>query len=255
MFFHGRLCTAISSNMKKMRTKFLFLTNKNGVSIIGTLFTLIILGVLGAALVSLVSMEQESRMRSLRREYSFYAVQAGLEYALREIKEGGYPIITAKSLGNATFTNTIIPSERKITVVGASLDNSRTHSITTTQLASDCASMDTSGVSVGGTSSDRIQNVSVTKSCLNSVNVQSMSVSWSPDIGEKVTEVRISGTVVYSDVNGVPSGGTIDIQDTKFSSSIDIEYIDFNSSVAGKSVTIQLNFTDSSTISKTFSLP
>lgn len=232
-----------------------YFNNSKGVSIIGTLFTLIILGVLGAALVSLVSMEQESRMRSIRREYSFYAIQSGFEYALREIKEGGYPIVSAKVIGNANFTSTINPTEKKITVVGRSLENFKTHSITTSQLASDCVNINTSAVSVGGSSSDRIQNITVTKTCLNAVNVQSIRVSLAPDIGEKVMEVRVSGNVVYSDMNGVPSGGTVDIQDTKFPTSITFEYIDFNTSISGKSVTLQLNFTDSSSSSKTFSLP
>lgn len=235
--------------------KKIFLRRNKGVSIIGTLFTLIILGVLGASLVSLVSMEQESRMRSIRRELSFYAIQAGFEYALREIKEGGYPVVTAKPLGFATFTTTITPADKKITVVGSSIENFKTHSITTSQLASDCTTINTSGVSVGGSSLDRIQNISVTKTCLNAVNIASVRLTWTPNVGERVTEVRISGTTVYTDINGIPSGGTVDVQDTKVSSSKTFDYIDFNSSVTGKSVTLQLNFTDSSTLSKTFSLP
>ncbi len=232
-----------------------YIKGRRGVSIVGTLFTLIILGVLGAALVSLVSMEQESRVRSIRREYAFYAVQAGLEYALREIKEGGYPIVTSKAIGNANFTTSITPAERKITVLGSAHENSKTHSITTSELASDCASINTSAVSVGGVSLDKIQNISVSKTCLNAVNVQSMRLTWSPDIGEKIMEIRAAGQVIYSDINGVASGGTVDVQDTKFTSSMTIDYIDFSSSVSGKSVTLQLNFTDSSSISKSFSLP
>ena len=112
-----------------------FLTNDRGISIIGTMFTLIILGVLGTALVAMVAMDQESRMRGINREHSFYAVQAGLEYALREINEGGYPLAQGTALDDATFTNALNCTSRKITVVGSAGDTSKTHSITANQVS------------------------------------------------------------------------------------------------------------------------
>ncbi len=231
------------------------LRQKRGVSIIGTLFTLIILGVLGAALVSMVGSEQDSRMKSIRRELGFYAVQAGLEYALREINEGGYPLVYGKQLGDAQFSVAINPSLRKITVTGSAGENARVHSITTSQLAADCAAVDTSGMSVGGASLDKIQGIVVRKTCLNGINVKDVRASWTPDIGEKIMQVSMDSALVYDDLNGTLSGSVTDITDKKITTSSLVNYIDFSGSVSGKSVTLTFDFTDSSSITKNITLP
>ena len=233
-----------------------FKLNRKGISIIGTVFTLLILGVMGAGLVAMVSMDQESRMRSIRREYSFYAVQAGFEYSLREINEGGYPIVADKVLGDATFTTQIDPSQNKITVTGVATDNSRTHSITTNDLADDCSNIDVSGVSVGGSSNNELLGVVVEKNCLNAINIESILLSWITDVGETVRNVNIAGTEVYDDFSGARSGEIVNITDTRVTgSSVTINSIKFSSSITGKQVTLTLNFTDSSSKSRTLNIP
>lgn len=222
--------------------------NERGISIIGTVFTLIILGVMGAALVGLVATDQESRMRVLRREYAFYAVQAGLEYALREIREGGYPIVTDKTFGAASLTTTIDTPNRRITARGVAGSNVKTHSITTAQLAKDCMTVNMSGAALGGVGGNQIQNVILTQACLNAVTIDKMSVSWTPDIGEKVKEIVIGGVEVYEDINGLGSGQQIDITDYKLTGSAVINRITFSSGMAGKNVVIWFTFTDSSVI-------
>lgn len=228
---------------------------QRGISIVGTVFALIILGVLGAALVGLVAMDQESRMRSIFREKAFYAVQAGFEYALREIKEGGYPLVTGKAIGSSTFNVSIRASERKITVAGSSESAGKTHSITTDRLAFDCADIDSSGMIVGGTSGDELQNINITRTCLNAINVASMKISWSPNMGETVQRIRIGGTDVYDDIGGSESGETIDITDTRVETSSRINVIEFSSGISGRNVTIDLIFTDSSEYAETIVVP
>lgn len=228
------------------------LGNQRGISIIGTVFTLILLGLMGAALVAIVADEQESRMRSLARDRAFYAVQAGFEYALREIKEGGYPIVTAKSIGTATFTNAIDPIARRITTIGSSYEAVRTHSITTAQLASDCATINSSGAHVGGLGANELLGITVTRSCLNAVNIATMTLSWSPQVGEHVRRVQVSGTDVYNDLAGTASGEVTDITDARIpGASAAIDLIEFSSSISGKTVSLTLTFTDSSSLTKT----
>ncbi len=235
----GRWCVRIVSSLR---------SNRRGVSIIGTVFTLIILGVMGAALVAIVAMDQESRMVSIRRERAFYAVQAGLEYALREIKEGGYPIVANTAIGEASFTTTIDAGAHRITVVGAEGTNRRTHSITTSLLAGDCAAIDVSGASVGGIGNDEVQNILITQSCLNAVRLESMTLSWVSDVGERLRRVQIDGINVYDDPFGIASGETVDVEDVRIVGAATINAIEFSSSVTGKTVSITLTFTDASEV-------
>jgi len=225
---------------------------QRGVSIVGTIFTLILLGVLGAALIALVATEQESRTRAIKRERAFYAVQAGFEYALREIKEGGYPIVSNKALGDATITTAIDPSQRRISVVGADSEVSKSYSITTDKLASDCAEIDDSSVSASG---DELHGLVIKKNCLDALNIASMSFTWSPDLSEAIRKIIIAGTQVYYDVDGASSGDNINISDTKIIGNTSVDSVQFSSGVSGKDMTLTLYFTDSSSISKSFSVP
>lgn len=228
------------------------LQDRRGISIIGTVFTLIILSIMGAAMVAIVSDEQESRMRSLSRERSFYAVQAGLEYALREIEEGGYPIVAAKPLDMSTFTTSIEPNERRITVTGVAYEAERTHSITTSQLARDCATIDSSGAHLGGSSGNELLGLTISRSCLNAVNVAAVTVTWTPDVGERVRRIRIGGVEVFDLLAGNASGELIDVSDARISgASAAIDTIEFSAGMSGKTVDITLTFTDSSSVQRT----
>lgn len=231
------------------------ISNQRGISIVGTVFTLIILGVLGAALVGLVAMDQESRMRSIFREKAFYSVQAGFEYALREIMEGGYPLVMGKAIGSSTFDVSIRASERKITATGNSGSAGKTHSITTGRLAFDCADIDSSAMIVGGTSGDELQNINITRTCLNAINIASMKIIWSPNMGETVQRIRIDGSDVYDDIGGSESGEAIDITDTRVVTTSRINAIEFSSGISGREVTTDLIFTDSSEYAETIVVP
>lgn len=228
------------------------LRSRRGISIIGTVFTLIILSLMGAAMVAIVSDEQESRMRSLSRERAFYAVQAGFEYALREIREGGYPIVTAKPLAHAAFTTTIEPTARRITATGSAYEAERAYSITTSQLARDCASLNSSGAHLGGSSANELLGLTISRSCLNAVNVAAVTVTWTPNVGERVRRIRIGGVEVFYLLGGKGSGEPIDIEDARISgSSAAVDTIEFSSGMSGRTVDITLTFTDSSSVSRT----
>lgn len=220
--------------------------SNRGISIIGTIFTLIILGVMGASLVALVAGDQESRMKSILRERAFYAVQAGFEYALREIKEGGYPVVGNKVFGDSLITTTIDPSDRKIQVTGAAGEALRFHSITTDKLAADCIEIETAGASAGGMGGNILQGVSVSRNCLNAVRIDKITAEWVPNLGERITRISVGGTESYNDPQGVGSEVPADILDYRITGSATIDAIEFSSSIAGKQITLTLTFTDSS---------
>lgn len=222
--------------------------NKRGLSVIGTVFTLIVLGVLGAALVSIVATDQESRMSSIFRERAFYGAQAGFEYALREIKEGGYPIVTGKAIGEGKFSVEISPDEHKIIVTGDSSTAKKAYSITTQQLGMDCLSIDVSNASVGGPTNNQLLGVVLNKNCLNAVSVQKTTLTWVSDMSEKVVRIRVAGVDVYQDVNGVGSGAAVDHADFKVTDTANVDVIEFSSGIVGKTITIKTICTDTSEV-------
>jgi len=228
---------------------------ERGVSIVGTVLTMITLGIMGAALVGIVAAEQESRKICLSREYSFYAVQAGLEYALREINEGGYPIVEDKQFADSTFTVEIDPGPRRITATGQAADATRHHSITTDLLAADCVSIDASGATLGGSYDNELYGIVLNHSCLIAVNVDGMTLDWTPDTGGTVRKVRIGGVDVYDDISGTAAGVPIDTADYRFDTQASIDYITFTSDMGGKSIDLTITFTDSSSLTESGIIP
>jgi hypothetical protein len=242
------------AGVNKLRI-FLKKLNEKGISIVGTVFTLLVLGVMGAALVAFVATEQESRMRSIHRERSFYAAQACFEYALRAVKTGGYPLAQSVVLGDATFSNTIGCADRRITCTGSSSEAGRVHSITTAQLPKDCININFSGVGTGGASGNEIQNIVLNKTCLDAVTVESLTLSWIPDMGERVMRIEIAGVEVYSDLNGAASGALIDISNVTVTGSAIINVIEFSSGIGGKDMTLAITTTDGCQVSGNFTVP
>lgn len=232
--------------MQNSFSKYLF-RDSRGMSIIGTMLTLIVLGVMGATIVGLVATEQETRKLCLWRERAFYSVQAGLEYVLREINQGGYPIVTDKQFADATFTSSIDPDPRKITVTGEAGDAARTHSITTDLLAKDCAAINASGAALGGSYQNELTGIVVNQTCLMAVNMDKMTISWTPSYGT-VRRIRINGQDVYDESVGLESGQQIDITDSRFSVQVPINTIVFSNSMADTSIDIAITFTDLSSI-------
>jgi|GEM_PF-1919503 hypothetical protein len=222
------------------------LRDERGVSIVGTVFAFVILGVMGATLVALVSTDQESRMKIIQRERAFYAMQAGLEYALREINEGAYPLAVAKPLGQAAFTVAIDPDSHRVTARGESQGALSTHSITAPLLGADCLNVDVTGAGIGGMGGERLLGIVLTRTCLNAVAVNSMTLEVAPDIGERVRRIMVGGVLVYEDLSGAASGEVIDVADFRVVDQAAIDFIEFSAGIGGKKVDLRLTLTDSS---------
>ena len=221
------------------------LRDERGISIVGTVFAFVILGVMGATLVALVSTDQESRMMIIQRERAFYAVQAGLEYALREINEGGYPLVAAKPLGQASFTVSIDSGSHKVTVRGESEVALKTHSIIAPLLGADCLDVNVSGAGMGG---EQLIGIVLTQTCLNAVAVNSMTLEVTPDLGERVRRVMVGGTLVYEDLSGAASGEVIDVTDFRVVGQAVIDFIEFSAGIGGKGIDLKLTLSDSSLV-------
>lgn len=231
---------------------------QKGISIIGAVFTLLILSIFGAAIVSLMINEHRSRGMQIEKEQAFYETQAGFEYAIREINQGGYPVVTNLAFGRGTFSTTIDYPNHLIFVTGRSGDISKTHQITYTPMMGDCLTINTAAVAVNGPSRTDMQGLTIQKTCLTAISLDKLQLTWTPNNNEKITKVTIGGTVVYNSITGIGSGGIIDLADVKLTSgsTVAIDLIQFSGSMADKSLApFAISMTDTSYKTTTFNTP
>ncbi|MBI2092688.1 MAG: hypothetical protein HYY43_00070 [Deltaproteobacteria bacterium] len=229
---------------------------QRGISIIGAVFTLLILGIFGAAMVSIVTTDQEVRRRQVEKEQAFYEVQAGLEYATREIKKGGYPIVTNKQLAKGAFTTTIDYPTHVIFSTGTAGDVSKTHQITNNQMGADCITITYDSASLAPPAYTDLRGIMLRKMCNDAVTIDKIQLTWVADGGEKVTRIEIESNAVYDNLAGSISGGIVDIADYSLTS-VDyyqINLIRFTGNVSNKQLTMVLYMTDSSYKAVTFNM-
>lgn len=221
---------------------------ERGISIIGAVFTLLVLAIFGAAIVALVTADSESRFRQTGKEQAFYEVQAGLEYAVHEINNGGYPVVTNKALGRGSFSNTVDFANHYVFSTGTSGEISKTHQITVNPMGGDCITVDPSGETLSGPSKTDLSGITITKTCLNAVTIDRMMMSWTPNGSERITKVTLDGVEVYDNVTGMASGGSIDLTDYSISNSSThyLTLVQFTGNMLGKQLRMTLYPSDTS---------
>ena len=234
--------------------------SQRGISIIAAVFTLIILGIFGVAVVSLVSTEHELRAGQLSEDWAFYNVQAGLEFAIREIDQGGYPIVSDKTFGKGTFSvvvNYDEISQREIVVTGKIGLIQKEHQISYTPFGADCLDVNSVAAVLSGLGNTDLVGVTLQKICNDALTIDKIIISWEVNAGEKVTQVSIGSIDVWIDPLGVASGSIIDIVDTKLDTAAvyPLNFIRFTSDMSGVTMTIQFIMTDSSIKTESFLLP
>jgi len=234
--------------------------SQKGISIIAAIFTLIILGIFGMTIVTLVSADHEFRAASSSANVAFYNFQTGLEYAIREVDRGWYPIVTGKTFSKGNMTTEIEYSkvaDDKIKVIGYVGDFQKRYQITYTPFAGDCTEFDTSSATLEGIGETDLTGVTFRKICNHGINIDKVVLTWDPDNGEKTTLINIDGNVVWEDLVGAVSGADIDILDTRFidASHNPITMVRLTSSMSGKNLTIRFIYTDTSYETVTFALP
>jgi len=229
---------------------------QRGVSIIGAVFTLLILLIFGAALVAIVSTDQASRMIQIKKEQAFYEMQAGFEYAVKGVIDGGYPVVTNMPLGTGVFTTSIDYPNHLIYSTGTVGDVSQRRQISFNQMGGDCLDTNNDQVTVTGPDKTEMRGLTLTKDCNNAITIDRLLFSWTPDRGERVTKVVIKNNIVYTDAVGTPSGQIIDIPDYMISGGVahQVNLIEFTSNMLNKDFTMILYMSDSSYKSLNFEI-
>lgn len=235
---------------------FELLRSQRGISIVGAVFTLIVLGIFGSAIVTLVSTEHEMRASLISEERSFYGVQAGLEYAMREIDQGGFPIVTGKAFANGSFSTSIDFSQHLILVTGTVGGTKNNYRITCTRMGGDCVAIDGSKVSLSGTGKTDLLGLTFKKTCNTAVTIDKIKFVWQPNNGEKVKKIVIDNVPMYDSGSGATSGTLIDISNIKISDSIthQVNLARFSGSMKNKQMYLVTYLTDSTYRSQVFNI-
>lgn len=222
--------------------------NDKGVSILGAVLTLFILAIFGAAIVSLTSTEQEIRRRHIEKEQAFYEAMAGLEYAVREVVNGGYPVVTNKVLGRGSFTTTIDPSQHIVRSTGTSGDVTKSYQITMNNLGGDCLNINNDQMTVVGPNKTDMKANTIKKLCNNALTIDKFQFTWSPNNGEKVTLIKVENNTVFNNVAGAGSGEVIDIPDYTITGGVahQINLIQFTNNMLNKQFTMTIYLSDTS---------
>lgn len=259
------------------------LQKQRGISIIGAIFALIILGIFGAAIVALMSAEQEFRAGQLSQDWAFYNVQAGLEYAIREVDQGGFETATIeidqdrcrlvlnKPFGRGSFTVGIdyVEGDNDCSGLGGVTSDcivvssavgtvQKLHMITHFPFAADCLDVNIEDVTLGGINNTDVEEIKLRKVCNEAVTIDKMQISWEPHDGERVALIKIQGNPpAWESIDGVPSGTIIDIEDIRLTGLgvSPINVIRFTSDMSDKTLTLRYIMTDCSMETVSFPLP
>lgn len=238
MFFCERIC------MKTL--------NNHGVSSIAAALTLVILAAFGGVLTYLVAAGSVGRMHHVSQVQAFYVTQAGIEYAVKKVYDGQNEIVDPPGLNFADGVFTISRAGRTLTITSTVGDAVRVHSVDSPTEA-DCTVIDTSQVNLGANDT-RIQQIHFNKICLATVTITQMQFSWVPDGGERLTDIRIESSTVYTNPLGAPSGTLLEITDYVLNNPNThvINQVQFDSDMSSKTVTLSFIMGDNSTKTVTF---
>lgn len=223
-----------------------------GISTIAAALTLLILAAMGAVLTYLVAAGSVGRMHRLSGAQALYVVQAGIEYAVKRVYDQQNEIVNPPGLSFGEGSFTVSRSGLTLTVTGTVGDAVRVHSVDSPTEA-DCTTIDTSNINLTH-SGKRIQGINFRKTCLTSITVDKMQLSWIPNNNEKLKEIKIENLIVYTNPAGSSSGTLIEITDytvTNGNNNV-INWFEFSADMEDKDVTLSFIMGDGSTKTVTF---
>lgn len=227
-------------------------SDQNGVSSIAAALTLLILAAFGGVLTYMVAAGSVGRMNHVSQLQALYVTQAGIEWAVKRVYDQQNEIVDPPGISFANGTFTVARSGRTLTVTGTVGNAVRAHRVDSPTEA-DCTDIDTSNVNLGANDT-RIQQIQFRKICLTTTTIVQMQLSWLPNNGERLTEIRIESTTVYTNPAGATSGTLLETADyvmTGPNTNV-INRIQFNADMEDKDVTLSFIMADSSVKTVTF---
>ena len=227
---------------------------QRGVGIVAVMMIVVALSLMGAVITMLVATGAVAKTNDLVREQAFYLANAGFEYALMRQSQG-LDSNGTYNLGNGTFTidyaqgGLITVSSSVNSMMGAS---AQTYTIQgpPKQSMGDCLVIGTSGAKLAS-GNTQLTGVTLKNQCSSPITIASMTVSWSPAISERMTQISIASATVYNNSSGLSSGSAADITDKTIAagSTVSLDAVTFNGSVNGKNFTLLFSMSDASSTS------
>lgn len=239
--------------------------SRRGISVLGILVAVMILAAMGGAMAVLVVGNQETRSHQLYMDQSFASAQAGLEVTLGLIAHGVNPCdpLSRNLEGDNLLGNsiTVVRENSRIYVVGAKGDSTTAVSIVdpVPPAMGQLLQTDITAAKDSSNGAPPAKLIGITfqlmPGCGSPVTITSMLVSWSPNYGELVQQIKFDGSNVYSEGGsaGTLSGITIDTVD-QYIADANVHMVDFirwNGDIQNRLYTIQFNFADGSNKSVT----
>lgn len=239
-----------------------------GISVLAALIAINVLAAMGASLAVMVANNQDSRSQQQYADQAFYTTQAGLEFVLGQIYHGGNPCLQLDRalLGSNLLGNTIDIDRTggKIYVVGTNGPGSVALSITDPIPPSQgqMLNTDTSQAqdSSNGAPPRKLMGVTfqLETGCGVAVTIDTMTVSWDPNNGEHVQQIKFDGDNVFSQggSNGNLSGVLVDIENTVVADANvhTVDFIRWAEDIQQRLYTIVFTMTDNSTKTVTVDL-
>ena len=164
--------------------------NKRGFVSLAVLAGMTLIGFMGLGVAQVMTTHQEIRLRQILYQQAYYINQAGLEYSIRKIWEGMSSNVAAPGISFAGGTFTSNRAGNIITVTANAGEAQVIHQVVSPTQA-DCMNVNMANVDVEGPNEDKIEDIWLYKICLASITIASLVVTWAPDNGEAVNEMKI----------------------------------------------------------------
>lgn len=225
--------------------------NEKGISSLMAAGIMVILSLMGFAVASLVTTSRTIHVEQLYYDRAFYVTQAGLEYAMRKIYEAVSPVVAEPGINFGGGYFTIARQDRLITVTGHHGDAQVVHSLTSPSHA-DCTNFDLSSANLSG-DGKKMSQIHFEKICLEQTVIDKVRISWTNPGSEGFKKMKIESQTVY-DNPAVASGNLTDIANyiMNGNNQNNVNAIEFNQNMTGKTFTIDFLMGDASSESYTF---
>jgi hypothetical protein len=229
--------------------------NQKGITSLIVIAGMVLVGFMGLGVAQVMTASQEIRLRHILYQKAYYINQAGLEYSVRKVWESVSSNVPAPGIN---FAGGVFTSNRNgniITVTSNLGEAQVVHQITSPTQA-DCMTIDNSQVDISGGQDDKVGKIKFQKICLTNIVIDQLVVSWTPDTGEQLDEVKILSNR-YTIFPTTGSGQTTDLTPdyTLTNSGIyEINPLHFPPyDMTGKSMTVDFIMGDGSVMSTSFS--
>jgi len=185
---------------------------QDGFSFLSVFTVLAVVGFLAFQVVSRVKQPEASKETSLHYDQAYFMLQAGVEYAMRRLYEGKSPLTGDFPFGAGTFR--VVRSGPEFTVAAYASGANVIRNITP-PAQGDCLRVDTVQSRTQGKGAE-IGQIWLSKRCNESITIDRMILSWSPDKGEVFDQVGLGLETpqwVYTGPPSIRSGGTVELID------------------------------------------